>query len=149
MRVEDQNICHLRHMTVVQGREYHKESDVHGQKCLHSVLGGSVHKSIGENIPALPQLFELISPAEDYVTFYELADMHLIYGLEEGNAQAVERCDTTIAHWEAPLLWQLERNCSELVAIKGNCSKCVYVVYGLKNPILQTSPARQPEDFEF
>ncbi|PRD25737.1 UNVERIFIED_CONTAM: Gonadotropin-releasing hormone receptor [Trichonephila clavipes] len=35
------------------------------------VLGGVVHKSIGRNIPALPQSFELSSTVEEYGTFYE------------------------------------------------------------------------------
>ncbi|GFU35628.1 hypothetical protein TNCV_2099261 [Trichonephila clavipes] len=44
---------------------------IHGWKRLHSALVGVVHKSIGENRPALPQFFELSSPKDERETFFE------------------------------------------------------------------------------
>ncbi|GFT27026.1 hypothetical protein TNCV_4675551 [Trichonephila clavipes] len=59
---------------LIEGRGHHKDSDLHnnhGRKRLCLALGGIVQKSIGGNKPALPQSFELPSPAEEYKTFDE------------------------------------------------------------------------------
>ncbi|GFX84115.1 hypothetical protein TNCV_4859231 [Trichonephila clavipes] len=43
----------------------------HGRKRLRSAPGGIVHKCIQSNRPILPQSYKLLSPAEDYGTFYK------------------------------------------------------------------------------
>ncbi|GFT80412.1 hypothetical protein TNCV_2184661 [Trichonephila clavipes] len=66
-----------------------------GQKHFRSMLGGIVHKNIEENRRALPQLYELTSPAEKYETVLRTHSWqictYITDGLAERNAIAAEK----------------------------------------------------------
>ncbi|GFV40451.1 hypothetical protein TNCV_4494081 [Trichonephila clavipes] len=65
----------------------------HGRKRLRSALDGVICKIIGRNRLVFPQSFELSfrpRSSMEHFTNTELADMHLIYELAEGNARAAE-----------------------------------------------------------
>ncbi|GFV05415.1 hypothetical protein TNCV_226261 [Trichonephila clavipes] len=58
----------------------------HARKSLRSAISGVVHKSIGGNRPAFSK-----SSSMERFTNTGMADMHLVYGLTEGNTRAAER----------------------------------------------------------